>query len=92
MATQVADLAGANPDIAKAAAVPLVGAPALIWLAGRFGGYKGPLPPSQAYDTLQVGSEANTVCLHCSASHPMLLESHLLLLQWGLITHALPPD
>lgn len=54
VAAQVSDLAAANPGAAKAAALPLVGAPVLLWLAGRFGGYKGPLPPSATYDILQV--------------------------------------
>jgi hypothetical protein len=54
VASQISDLVASNPDVAKAAAVPLVGVPLLLALAGRFGGYKGPLPPSDAYDILQV--------------------------------------
>lgn len=54
LTSQLSDLAAANPGAAKAAALPLVGAPVLLWLAGRFGGYKGPLPPSETYDILQV--------------------------------------
>ena len=50
----MSQLVASNPDVAKAAAVPLVGVPFVLALAGRFGGYKGPLPPSKAYEILQV--------------------------------------
>lgn len=53
-ASQVAHLVASNPDAAKAAAVPLLGVPLLLTVAGRFGAYKGPLPPSEAYSILQV--------------------------------------
>jgi rhodanese-related sulfurtransferase len=53
VASQVAHLVASNPDAAKAAAVPLLGVPLLLTVAGRFGAYKGPLPPSEAYSILQ---------------------------------------
>ena len=53
-ASQVSHLVASNPDVAKAAAVPLLGVPLFLTVAGRFGAYKGPLPPSKAYNILQV--------------------------------------
>jgi hypothetical protein len=54
VAQQVSHLVASNPDAAKAAAVPLLGVPLLLTVAGRFAAYKGPLPPSEAYSILQV--------------------------------------
>lgn len=54
VASQVSHLVASNPNAAKAAAVPLLGVPLLLTVAGRFGAYKGPLPPSEAYSILQV--------------------------------------
>ena len=54
VASQVSHLVASNPDAAKAAAVPLLGVPLLLMVAGRFGAYKGPLPPSEVYNILQV--------------------------------------
>lgn len=53
-AADLASQAAANPNTTPILAVPLLGVPSLLWLAARFGGYKGPLPPSEIFDILQV--------------------------------------